>query len=94
MSDVMLERYQREERSMAAREARRGLWIHVVVTALVVVALVAINVFVASEFPWAVFPAIGMSIGVWFHWYFGVRHGGAVLQQHQQEVQRGMGHAA
>lgn len=90
MSDVMLERYQRRERSMAARESQRGLRIHALVTALVVLALVMINVFVASEFPWSVFPAVGMSIGVWFHWYFGVRHGDTVLQQHQQQVQRGI----
>ena len=87
MSEVTLELYKREERSLAATEARKGLAIHAAITCVVVCGLIAINIFVASEFPWSVFPAIGMSIGVWFHWYFGVRHGDEFMRRHQDEIE-------
>lgn len=87
MGAVSLESYQAEERKLAAHEARRGLWIHSVVSVLVVVALAIVNVFVASEFPWSVFPAAGMGLGVWFHWYFGVNRGEEFMVRHQHEVE-------
>ena len=58
------------------------------VTVVVCLGLVLVNIFVASEFPWAVFPALGMSIGVWFHWYFGVRHGDEFMRRHQEDIER------
>jgi hypothetical protein len=94
MGEISLERYKVQERRMSAREAKRGFTIHAVVTVAVVVGLVALNVFVASELPWSIFPAVGMSLGLWFHWYFGVRHGDDVMRQHQGEVEREAGRQA
>lgn len=88
MDTVSLEMYKAGERRMTAREARRGFHIHAIVTLLVVVVLTVVNAFVASEFPWAVFPAVGMSIGLWFHWFFGVYRGEALMLRHQEEVER------
>jgi hypothetical protein len=88
MSEVSLDSYKAEERRMALAEAHRGLRIHLAVTILVCIGLAMVNVFVASEFPWAVFPALGMSLGVWFHWNFGVRHGEQFVQRHQDDVER------
>lgn len=88
MGAVSLESYQAEERKMAAYEARRGLRIHAVVTVVVVVVLAVVNVFAAPEFPWSVFPAAGMGLGVWFHWYFGVNHGEEFMARHQHDVER------
>lgn len=87
MGEVTLELYKAQERNMAAREARRGVRVHAAVTVAVVLALVAVNVFVAPEFPWSVFPALGMSIGLWFHWYFAVRRGEEFMHLHQEDVQ-------
>ena len=94
MGDISLELYKAQERMMSMREAHRGLAIHAVVTVAVVVGLVALNVFVASEAPWSIFPALGMSLGLWFHWYFGVRHGDDVMRQHQDDVERETGRQA
>jgi 2TM domain-containing protein len=88
MGDVALERYEVAERQLVAHEGRTGLRAHTAVTVVVVVALAVVNVFVAPEFPWAVFPAVGMGIGVWFHWYFGVRHGDDVMRRHQEQVEQ------
>jgi hypothetical protein len=88
MSDITLDQYKAEERLLAAGEARRGLIIHAAVTVVVVLALAVVNVFVASEFPWSVFPAIGMGLGVWFHWYFAVRRGEEFMLRHQDDVER------
>jgi hypothetical protein len=87
MAEMTLEQYKSQERQMAVREAQRGFRIHALVTAVVLVGLVALNVFVASEFPWAIFPALGMSIGLWFHWYFGVRRGDQFLVQRQHDIE-------
>ena len=88
MADVTLEMYEAAERGLAVNEAKRGLRVHGVVTIVVVAVLALVNVFVASEFPWAIFPALGMSIGLWVHWYFGVRHGDESVRRHQEEVER------
>jgi len=88
MSQVTLEQYKAEERLLASREGGRGLMIHAMITVVIVVALAVVNVFVASEFPWSVFPAIGMGLGVWFHWYFGVHRGEELVIRHQNEVER------
>jgi hypothetical protein len=88
MGDISLELYKAQERKMSVREAQRGLAVHAIVTAFVVVGLVALNVLVASEFPWSVFPAFGMSLGLWFHWHFGVRHGDDLMRRHQVDVER------
>ena len=88
MSQITVERYQAEERRLAAREGRRGFQIHATVTVVVVLALAVVNAFVASEFPWSVFPAFGMGLGVWFHWYFGVHRGEEFMMRHQDEVER------
>ena len=88
MTQVTLEQYKVEERLLAAREGRKGLNIHAFVTVVVVVALAVVNAFVASEFPWSVFPAFGMGLGVWFHWYFGVHRGEEFMVRHQDEVER------
>lgn len=88
MGDVTLELYKVQERRLAAEEARRGLVVHGAVTAAVIVALVLVNVFVASELPWAIFPAVGMSIGLFAHWLFGVKRGDEAVQAHQAEVEQ------
>ena len=88
MTQLTLERYQAEERQLAATEARHGLRVHATVTVLVVIALAVVNVFVAPEFPWAIFPALGMGLGVWFHWYFAVNRGEDLMRRHQDEVAR------
>jgi hypothetical protein len=54
------------------------------VVTVVRLGLVLVNVFVARGFPWAIIPTLGMSIGVWFHWDFGVRHGDALIRRHRR----------
>lgn len=88
MGEVTLELYKKQERLLAAREARLGLRIHATVTVVVVLALAVVNVFVAAEFPWSVFPAVGMGLGLWFHWYFGVHRGEEFMRRHQDDVER------
>lgn len=88
MSQVTLDAYKTEERRLTAREARLGLRVHATISVLIVIALAVVNAFVASEFPWSVFPAVGMGLGVWFHWYFGVHRGDEFMARHQDDVER------
>lgn len=91
MSTMNLETYQQAERAAARAEGRRGFRVHAIVTVVVLAALVVINATVADEFPWAIFPGVGMTVGLWAHWYFGVAHADELLHRHQQEVERRAG---
>jgi hypothetical protein len=59
-----------------------------VVTAAVSVVLVVLNLTVATGFPWSPFPVAGMGIGLFFHWYFGLRRGAKELRRHQDTIER------
>lgn len=88
MSTMDVERYQEAERNAAREEGVRGFRVHAVLTGLVLAALIVLNVTVADEFPWAIFPVVGMSIGLWAHWFFGVAHSDELMRRHQQEIER------
>ena len=87
MRTVSLNEYEEAERTLARIEARRGIIIHGVITALVSVALVLVNVFVAPEFPWSAFAVGGMLVGLGFHYYFGWLHMEDNLKAHQRSVE-------
>jgi hypothetical protein len=53
-------------------EERRGFEIHATVTAFVIALLIIINVVTTPEFPWSIFPLVGMSVGLATHYYFGL----------------------
>jgi hypothetical protein len=57
-----------------------------IITLIVSVAVIAINVFVAPEFPWSPFPVLGMSIGLAGH-YAGTRRLDEVIARRQAEIE-------
>jgi hypothetical protein len=54
------------------KEASKGFKVHAGVTMAVSSLLVAINMLTVPQFPWFVFPTVGMSIGIVIH-YLGIR---------------------
>ena len=54
------------------KEATKGFKVHLGVTVAVSSLLVTINMLTVPQFPWFVFPTVGMSVGVIVH-YFGIR---------------------
>ena len=88
MSTISLEQYERAERTAAIAEARRGVVVHAAVTVLVWAIVITLNVMVASEFPWSVFPVAGTSLGLLAHWWFGYRKVEGAVRQHQLDVER------
>ena len=88
MANLTLDAYQQAERTVALEEGRRGWAVHAAITAAVCVALVIVNVFVADEFPWSVFPVVGMGIGLFAHWYFGVARSDEMVRHHQLEIEQ------
>jgi hypothetical protein len=86
VSDLTLGQYEQAERDLTMRETRTALRVHAVVTVLVSVFLVLINVFVASEFPWVIFPVVGMAIGLYFHW-LGYRRADADVRRRQGQIE-------
>lgn len=83
---VTLEQYEQAEREVTMHEARIGLVVHTIVTAVVWAVLIPINVIVAPEFPWSAFVVGGMSIGLFFHW-FGYRRTEADLRRRQERIE-------
>jgi len=87
MSKPTLEAYKLAEKQAAHEESRRGFGVHAVITVAVSVALVIVNVTVASQFPWSIFAVVGMSIGLFMHWYLGVVRGDEFIERHQQDIE-------
>lgn len=88
MSNVSLRAYQQAEVSAARQDAGHGFIVHLLVTVIVSAALVVVNVLAAPEFPWSIFPIVGMSIGLYAHWHFGVAHVEETVHRHQEEMER------
>jgi hypothetical protein len=86
-TEISLQEYENAERVIAQQHARPGLFIHALITVLVSIALVVINIAVASEFPWSPFPVVGMGIGLFMHYWFGYRHLDAELARKQREIE-------
>ena len=66
---VTLEQYEQAEREVSMHEARIALRVHAIVTVAVVAALAMVKIVIANNFPWSVFVAVGMSLGLFFHWF-------------------------
>src|SRR5512132_3531924 len=73
MRENNLEDYKQADRELEREEARRSFTIHAIVYALVMTGLIILNLTVATEFPWAVFPLVGWGIGLTAHYLFGLR---------------------
>lgn len=87
MTTITVRQYEEAERRMAHEGALTGVIVHGTISALVGVALVLINVFVAPEFPWSPFPLAGMAIGFFMHWFFGYHRLDTELARKQHEVE-------
>lgn len=87
MRQLTLAEYQEAERDVALEEGRRGLTVHSVITILVAIGLIVLNITVATEFPWSIFPVLGMTIGLTAHWYFGIRLGDETMRHHQEDIE-------
>ena len=87
MTTISLDAYEAAERSLAKPEARRAVTVHAVITALVSIALIAVNVSVAPAFPWSAFAVAGMALGLGFHYYFGFRRVDQNVREHQHTVE-------
>jgi hypothetical protein len=73
MREITVEDYKRADRQLEREAARRGFTIHAIVYAVVMTGLIILNLTVATEFPWAVFPLIGWGIGLTMQYLFGLR---------------------
>jgi hypothetical protein len=87
MAQITVADYEAAERDLAEAEGRRGLIVHAVVTVVVSLALIVINVLVASQFPWSPFPVLGMGIGLFMHWV-GIRSLVPSLKARQLSIER------
>jgi 2TM domain-containing protein len=87
MTTISLNDYEDAERMLAKTEGRRGVIVHAIITAMVSIALIAVNVFLAPEFPWSAFAVAGMLIGLGFHYYFGLLHVEQNVIEHQERVE-------
>jgi hypothetical protein len=88
MREITLEDYKRADRQLEREEARRGFTIHAIVYALVMTGLIILNLTVATEFPWVVFPLIGWGIGLTLHYLFGLRWADKAITDRQARIEQ------
>ena len=88
MREITLEDYKRADRQLEREGARRGFIIHAIVYAVVMIGLIILNLTVATEFPWAVFPLVCWGFGLTMHYLFGVRWVGKVITDRQAKVEQ------
>ena len=88
MREITLEDYKRADRQLEREEARRGFTIHAIVYALVMTGLIILNLTVATEFPWVVFPLVGWGIGLTMHYLFGLRRVDKAIIDRQARIEQ------
>ena len=88
MREITLEDYKAADRQLEREQARRGFTIHAIVYALVMTGLIILNLTVATEFPWAVFPLVGWGIGLTMHYLFGVRWVNKAITDRQARIEQ------
>jgi hypothetical protein len=88
MREITLEDYKRADRDLEREQARRGFIIHAIVYAVVMTGLIVLNLTVATEFPWAVFPLVCWGFGLSMHYLFGVRWVGKVITDRQTRIEQ------
>jgi 2TM domain len=88
MREITLEDYKRADRQLEREQARRGFTIHAIVYGLVMTGLIILNLTVATEFPWAVFPLVGWGIGLTLHYLFGLRWINKAITDRQTRIEQ------
>ena len=88
MPEITVEDYKRADRHLEREAARHGFTIHAIVFVLVMTGLIILNLTVASEFPWAVFPLIGWGIGLTLHYLFGLRWADKAITDRQTRIEQ------
>lgn len=59
---------QKYARAKKKVEKIKGLYVHLLVTVLVIPVLIFINLKFVPQYHWFYFPIIGMTTGLFFHW--------------------------
>ncbi|WGH75819.1 2TM domain-containing protein [Tenacibaculum tangerinum] len=68
----MKDHYLQEQKYLLAKkkvEKIKGLYAHLLVTILIIPVLVVINLKFVPDYHWFYYPAIGMLLGLFFHWF-------------------------
>ena len=88
MREITLADYKQADRQLEREAARRGFTIHAIVYALVMTGLIILNLTVATEFPWVVFPLVGWGIGLTLHYLFGLRWVNKAVTDRQTRIEQ------
>jgi tRNA G10 N-methylase Trm11 len=88
MPEITVTEYKRAERQLELEEARRGFTIHAIVYAVVMTGLIILNLTVATEVLWFVFPMVGWGAGLTAHYLFGLRWIGRAITDRQARVEQ------
>ncbi|HSK36351.1 MAG TPA: 2TM domain-containing protein [Actinomycetota bacterium] len=88
MPEITVEDYKQADRQLERQEARRGFTIRAIIYALVMTGLIILNLTVATEFPWALFPLIGLGIGMTMHYLFGLRWADKAITDRQARIEQ------
>jgi hypothetical protein len=88
MREITVEDYKQADRHLEHQDARRGFTIHAIVYGLVMTGLIILNLTVATEFPWALFPLVGWGVGLTLHYLFGLRWADKAITDRQTRIEQ------
>jgi predicted membrane protein len=85
------EQYREAEFGYTLEESKKGFKAHAIVFALVMTGMIALNAcliaFTDADFPWAIFPLVGWSIGLTLHYVYGYRRAAEAARTRQRRVE-------
>jgi hypothetical protein len=88
MPEITVEDYKQADQQLEREQARRGFTIHAIVYALVMTGLIILNLTMATEFPWSLFPLVGWGIGLTMHYLFGLRWVNKAITDRQARIEQ------
>ena len=86
--EIILAQYQKANRELQQKEAKKGCTANFAAYIIVNSALITVNILLAPVFPWAIFPLIGWGIGITMHYTFGVKRLEATLKAEEAKIEQ------
>jgi hypothetical protein len=87
-TEITLAQYQKANRELRHKEAKKGFMANFGAYILVNAVLVTVNILLVPVFPWAIFPLLGWGIGVTMHYTFGVKRLDKSLTVEEDKIER------
>ena len=88
MPEITLEDYQRVDRQLERKRARRGFTIHAIAYGVVLTGLIILSITLGDVFPWAGLPMAWWGVGLTLHYLYWVRWVDTTITGRQAQIEQ------